>query len=120
MLRRLWKLVAFVAVAAGYTLYAGAAVRSTSSRRERAQAMARRQQRGARRLLRILGVRVTVNGPDPEAIAVDDFPVEHVRQRRQIDVWMGPYVDPLARDDFGGTHVVEEDERTDHLSLRRW
>ena len=71
MLRRLWKLAAFVAVAAGYTLYAGAAVRSTSSRRERAQAMARRQQRGARRLLRILGVRVTVNGPDPEALAAE-------------------------------------------------
>jgi 1-acyl-sn-glycerol-3-phosphate acyltransferase len=62
MLRRLWKLVAFVTVAVGYTLYAGVAVRLKRSSRERAQAMARHQQRGARLLLRILGVRVRVKG----------------------------------------------------------
>ena len=69
-LRRLGRLVAFVGVAVGYTLYAGVAVRLKRSNRRRAQATARHQQRGARWLLRILGVRTRLAG-HPQQLAED-------------------------------------------------
>ena len=62
--RRAGRLAAFVVVAAGYTLYAGIAVRLHALRHQAGtpRAMARHQQRGARLLLRILGVRTTLAG----------------------------------------------------------
>lgn len=60
--RRLGRLAAFVGVAAGYTLYAGIAVRLKPEGQPRVRATARHQQRGARLLLRILGVRAVLVG----------------------------------------------------------
>lgn len=59
--RSLGKALAFLAVAAGYTLYAGLAVRRRRTE-ARSRARAIHQQRGTRMLLRLLGVRVRMTG----------------------------------------------------------
>lgn len=48
-----------------------------------------------------------------------DHAVEQVRHRRQPDVRMRPHVEPLAGAEALRAHLVEEDERTDHLLPRR-
>ena len=50
-----------------------------------------------------------------EAVAVEDLAVEEIRHRREPDVRMRPHVEPLARREARRPHVVEEDERPDHL-----
>jgi len=55
-----------------------------------------------------------------KAIAVHDFAFEQIGDRCEPDMRMGPHVEPLADGKFGWPHPVPEDERPDHLPLRRW
>ena len=50
---------------------------------------------------------------------MDDLAFEKKSHRRQIDMRMGPNVDSLIGQEFRRTHLVEEDERPDHLTLQR-
>jgi hypothetical protein len=50
---------------------------------------------------------------------VHDLALEQVRDRCEVDVRMRSHVDAFADDELGRSHLVEEDERPDHLPLRR-
>ena len=50
---------------------------------------------------------------------MDDFAPDQVGDRGQPDVRVRPYVDPLAEQELGRPHLVEEDERPNHLPLCR-
>ncbi len=48
-----------------------------------------------------------------------DLATKEVGDGREADMGMGADVDALARNELGRSHLVEEDERPDHLALRR-
>ena len=50
----------------------------------------------------------------PQAVPVDDLPVEEVGHRRQRDVRVRAHVESSALLHQRGPHVVQEDERPDH------
>jgi hypothetical protein len=50
---------------------------------------------------------------------VEDLALEQIRDCREMDVGMGPHVDPAAGLEHDRPHVVPEDERTDEPSLAR-
>ena len=54
-----------------------------------------------------------------ETVAVQDLAFEQVSDRRQVDVRVGTDVDALVGQELGRAHLVEEDERPDHLALDR-
>ena len=54
-----------------------------------------------------------------QAVAVLELAAEEVGDRRKADMGMRADVDALARDELHRSHLVEEDERPDHLPLRR-
>ena len=54
---------------------------------------------------------------ESEAVAVHDFTLEQVGDRRESDVRMRPYRDALARWEFCRAHVIEKHERTYHATL---
>jgi len=49
-----------------------------------------------------------------EAVAVQDFALEQIGDRRQADVRMRAHVDSGTRREIRRTHVIEKDERADH------
>ena len=53
----------------------------------------------------------------PQAVAVQDLALEQVGQRREVDVRVGAHVDALVGQELRRPHLVEEDERADHLPL---
>jgi len=62
-------------------------------------------------------------GPDrlqgAEAVAVGDLAADQVSDRGEADVRMRAHVDPLPQQKLGRTHLIEKDERSDHLAARR-
>src|SRR3954451_16450961 len=54
-----------------------------------------------------------------ERVAMHDLAFEKIGDGGKIDVRMRAHVDALARDEFGRSHLVEENERADHLPARR-
>jgi len=52
-----------------------------------------------------------------EAVAVQDVPLEQVSHSREIDVRVRTHVNTLIRQELGRAHLVEEDERSNHLAL---
>ena len=54
-----------------------------------------------------------------QAIAVLELAAEEVGDGREANMGMRTYVDAPARDELSRSHLVEEDERPDHLALRR-
>ena len=54
-----------------------------------------------------------------EVIAMDDFAIEQIGDRRQINMRMRAYVEALANGELHGAHVVEENERADESTERR-
>ncbi len=48
-----------------------------------------------------------------------ELAAEEVGDGREANMGMRPYVDAPARDELSRSHLVEEDERPDHLALRR-
>ena len=63
-------------------------------------------------------------GPDrlqrAETVAVDDLAPDQVGHRGEPDVRMRPHVDALAEQELRRPHLIEKDERPDHLPARRW
>ena len=53
-----------------------------------------------------------------EAVAVVDGAVEQVGDGRKPDMRMRPHVHAFPDREFGGPHLVEEDERSDHAPSR--
>ncbi len=53
------------------------------------------------------------------AVAVMEVALEQVGDRAEADMRMRPHVDALAGQQLGRPGLVEEDERPDHLPLRR-
>ena len=62
-------------------------------------------------------------GPDrlqrAETVAVDDLAPDQVGHRGEPDVRMRPHVDALAEQELRRPHLIEKDERPDHLPARR-
>ena len=54
-----------------------------------------------------------------KTVAVMQPPGEKVGHRRETDVRMRAYVDPLPAQELDRPELVEEDEWTDHLTLGR-
>jgi hypothetical protein len=54
-----------------------------------------------------------------EAVAVHDLAVEEIGDGREPDVGMRSHVDTRADQELGRTHLIKEDERSDHLLARR-
>ena len=54
-----------------------------------------------------------------EAVAVLDRAVEQIRDRREADMRMRAHVEPVSGEELARAHLVEEDERSDHLPLAR-
>jgi hypothetical protein len=54
-----------------------------------------------------------------EAVAMDDLAREQIGDRGEPDVRVRAHVDALAEQELRGPHLVEEDERPDHLAARR-
>ena len=54
-----------------------------------------------------------------QAIAVLELAAEEVGHCREADMGMRADVDALTRDEVSRSHLVEENERPDHLALRR-
>src|ERR1700741_4550531 len=50
-----------------------------------------------------------------KAVAVYYFAVEQIRDRSEVDVRMRADIDTLADAELGRPHMVEENERADHL-----
>jgi len=50
-------------------------------------------------------------------VAMHDLAVEQVRDRREADLGMRAHAHPCAEQELGRAHLVEEDERPDHLTL---
>src|SRR4051812_28461960 len=55
-----------------------------------------------------------------ERIPMHDFAREQVGDSRKPDVRMRSHVHAGAEQEFGGSHLVEENERADHLPLCGW
>ena len=55
----------------------------------------------------------------PQAVAVEDLTLEQIGDGGQADVWMRPDVQPLAPAEHRGSHLIEEDEGTDHAPPHR-
>ncbi len=55
---------------------------------------------------------------ESQAVAVQHLTVEEVGDGRQADVRVRPHVYALARFEFGGAHVVQEDEGPHHPPFR--
>jgi hypothetical protein len=49
---------------------------------------------------------------------MDDCPIEEIGHCGKSDMWMGPHIDTLSGHQFSWTHLVEKNERPDHLALR--
>src|SRR5215204_6223026 len=76
-----------------------------------------------------LGMHDAAAGPHPvdgtrfdgllgaETVPVQDLPLEEVSHSREIDVRVRTHVDALIRQELGRAHLVEEDERSNHLAL---
>ena len=47
-----------------------------------------------------------------------EFAVVEIGHRRQPDMRVGPHIDAAACQKLGRPHLIEEDERADHLSRR--
>src|SRR5258705_551225 len=58
-------------------------------------------------------------GHAAEAVAMHDLAVEQVGHGRKPDMRVRAHVDALAGAEFRRSHMVEEDEGTDHAALRR-
>src|SRR5262249_36557155 len=65
---------------------------------------------------------VDLAGPNgqcrPEAIAMRDLTIEQVGDGRETDMRMRPDVDPVPREKLCWSHLIEENEWSDHLALR--
>jgi hypothetical protein len=51
------------------------------------------------------------------AVAVHDLAVEQIGHRRKPDMGMRTHIDAVSGDELHRAHLVEEDERSDHLAL---
>jgi hypothetical protein len=62
-------------------------------------------------------------GPDrlqgAETVAMDDLAPDQVGHGGEPDVRVWPHVDAVPEQELRGPHLIEEDERPDHLSARR-
>src|SRR4051812_36417403 len=55
----------------------------------------------------------------PERVAVHDLAVEEVGDSRKADMRMGPHIHSGAEQEFGRSHLIEEDKGPHHLTLGR-
>ena len=46
---------------------------------------------------------------------MQDLALEQVGDSRQVDVWMGTHIDSLVCQELGRAHLIEKDERSNHL-----
>src|SRR5689334_22715295 len=54
---------------------------------------------------------------ESKAVPVQDLAFEQIRDRCQADMRMRPDIQPLSSQKLPWSHLVEKDERPDHLSL---
>src|SRR5262249_11670373 len=54
----------------------------------------------------------------PQVVAVHDLAVEQVGDGGEPDMGMRTYVHPGTDEELGRAHLIEEDERADHLPAR--
>src|SRR4051794_36033004 len=52
-----------------------------------------------------------------ETVAVQDLPLKQIGNSGEIDVRVRTHIDTLIGEELGRAHLVEENERTDHLAL---
>jgi hypothetical protein len=48
---------------------------------------------------------------------MQDLPFKQVGKRGEVDVRMWAYINAFVAQELGRAHLVEEDKRSDHLSL---
>ena len=56
---------------------------------------------------------------ETEAVTMKNFAVEQIRNRGKTNVRVRPNIDAVAGRKGGGSHVIEENERTYHSPYRR-
>ena len=53
----------------------------------------------------------------PLTVAMHNSSVKQIGNRRETDVGVGPHVEAMSRKELGWSHLIEEDEGSNHLAL---
>ena len=56
---------------------------------------------------------------NPKTVLMDDQTFEEISDRGYADVRMGPHLNAFSRREICWSHMIEEDERTNHSLCRR-